>query len=46
MNEEEELDGCDIDFNETIVDNPELFALFPDGKDEQLEAEYRELFND
>lgn len=43
---EEELDACDVDFDEDrLEDDPELFALFPDGPDADLENKYRELFN-
>lgn len=36
----------DIDMGETLSDEEiDLFVLFPEGKDEKLEAEWKELFN-
>lgn len=44
---EEELDGCDIDYDEDrLEDDPLLFALFPDGENEALKEEWKELFGD
>ena len=40
------VDACDVDFNEdpTSDDDLDYIVLFPNGKDEKLEAEYKELF--
>lgn len=45
--DDKELDGCDIDYDEDrLEDDPLLFALFPDGEDENLKSEWKELFGD
>lgn len=46
MEDEDFLDGCDIDYAEHAIseEEQELFPLFPNGKDEALEAQWKELF--
>ncbi len=44
--DDDEIDGCEIDFTEHAVDDEvaELLALFPDSvADEDLARQYREL---
>lgn len=42
------IDACDVDYNDHALaeDDVDLFVLFPDGKDEELERAYKELFKD
>lgn len=43
----DELDGCDIEYNEDLLeDDPLLFALFPDGASDEKLAEWKELFGE
>lgn len=47
MVKEDDLDGCDIEFDEDTVSDDEIdmLVLFPSGPDEKLEAEYKELWS-
>lgn len=44
----DELDGCDIDYAEHQLgedESEELFALFPEGADEAKSEEWKQLFS-
>lgn len=44
---EDNIDGCEVDFDSDPVsdDDLDLFVLFPDGPDDKLEKEYKELWS-
>lgn len=48
MEDDDFLDATGVDYDEdpTTDEDIDLVVLFPNGKDEQLEAEYKELFKD
>lgn len=47
MEDDDFLDGCELDYNEYAIEDSDvdLTVLFPEGKDEELERQYRELFS-